>query len=60
MKIKYELIKKYVEHCGDCGEELSGNNCMGAPYECSCGRWESESFDNPSNFVLNSSKEGKK
>lgn len=40
MKIKYKRIKIPVEHCGDCGERLSGNGSGYLPWKCSCGTWE--------------------
>ncbi len=40
MKIKYKKVKIAMPHCGDCGEQLSGNNSIAFPYKCKCGEWE--------------------
>lgn len=40
MEIEYKQVKTLVEHCGDCGERLSGNNSLVLPYKCKCGIWK--------------------
>lgn len=51
MKVKYKRVKKLMPHCGECGEELLGNNSDFSPYRCKCGIWKS-SFSDPFNFEL--------
>ena len=51
MKIKYKRVKIAMPHCGDCGEQLQGNNSQILPYKCSCGTWEN-SFDDLFNYKL--------
>ncbi len=52
MRVQYKKISIPVSHCGDCGERLLGNNSIVQPYRCSCGVWQSKSFEEPFEFVL--------
>jgi hypothetical protein len=52
MRIDYRKIKTYAPFCGECGEQLSGNNSLARPYSCSCGEWESVSWENPFEYKL--------
>jgi len=36
---EYKRIKKLCPHCPICKEELSGNNSIMNPWNCSCGVW---------------------
>jgi hypothetical protein len=40
MRLAYKQVKMMVEHCGDCGERLMGNNSIASPFRCSCGEWK--------------------
>lgn len=52
MRVTYKRIKVAMPHCGDCQEELQGNNSLLMPYKCRCGEWKSKSWDEPFEFVL--------
>lgn len=44
-----------MPHCGDCGEQLSGNGSDWTPYECPCGEWEYQwwkSWGKPVEYTL--------
>jgi len=45
MRLKWKQIKTMAPHCGDCSEQLRGNNSLMNPYECSCGKWEAKRGD---------------
>jgi|GEM_PF-5216187 len=55
MRIKYKRVSVAMPHCGDCGEQLSGNGSDWTPYECPCGEWEYQwwkSWGKPVEYTL--------
>lgn len=49
MKILYKQVKAIMPHCGECGEQMSGNGTDIFPYECSCGKWRMKAPEYRSN-----------
>lgn len=40
MQITYKKIPRWEPHCGECGEQLQGDNSQVLPFKCSCGVWQ--------------------
>lgn len=51
MRYEYKKVKIAMPHCPKCKEMLSGDGSGYAPYQCSCGVWESN-WSNPGEYEV--------